>query len=106
MPIEPARLELLSALARKVLWLSSWTIHHANHIRPNTDGLKVGGHQASSASLANIMSALYFSVLRPQDRVAVKPHASNYCPLWLARFCGCRHGPSITPTTSGPMPTA
>ena len=66
----------MSALARKVLWLSSWTIHHANHIRPNVDGLKVGGHQASSASLANIMSALYFSVLRPQDRVAVKPHAS------------------------------
>src|SRR5207253_6409948 len=76
MAIEPARLELLSALARKVLWLSSWTIHHANHIRENTDGLKVGGHQASSASLATIMSALYFSVLRPQDRVAVKPHAS------------------------------
>src|SRR5258705_291898 len=76
MATEPARLELLSALARKVLWLSSWTIHHANHIRPNVDGLKVGGHQASSASLATIMSALYFSVLRPQDRVAVKPHAS------------------------------
>src|SRR5476649_2506349 len=76
MAIEPARLELLSALARKVLWLSSWTIHHANHIRPNVDGLKVGGHQASSASLATIMSALYFSVLRPEDRVAVKPHAS------------------------------
>jgi len=76
MAIEPARLELLSALARKVLWLSSWTIHHANHIRPNADGLKVGGHQASSASLATIMSALYFSVLRPEDRVAVKPHAS------------------------------
>src|ERR1700676_2176151 len=76
MPTEPARLELLSALARKVLWLSSWTIHHANHIRPNVDGLKVGGHQASSASLVTIMSALYFSVLRPADRVAVKPHAS------------------------------
>src|SRR4030081_3203489 len=76
MATEPARLELLSALASKVLWLSSWTIHHANHIRPNADGLKVGGHQASSASLATIMSALYFSVLRPQDRVAVKPHAS------------------------------
>ena len=76
MPIEPARLETLSALARKVLWLSSWTIHHANHIRPNADGLKVGGHQASSASLATIMSALYFAVLRPEDRVAVKPHAS------------------------------
>ena len=76
MAIEPARLEMLSALSRKVLWLSSWTIHHANHIRPNTDGLKVGGHQASSASLATIMSALYFHVLRPEDRVAVKPHAS------------------------------
>src|SRR5262249_24084633 len=76
MPIESARLAMLSALARKVLWLSSWTIHHANHIRPNSDGLKVGGHQASSASLAAIMSALYFSVLRPEDRVAVKPHAS------------------------------
>src|SRR6201996_8407482 len=76
MPTASARLETLSALARKVLWLSSWTIHHANHIRPKVDGLKVGGHQASSASLATIMSALYFSVLRPQDRVAVKPHAS------------------------------
>src|SRR5713101_269555 len=76
MATEPARLELLSALARKVLWLSSWTIHYANHIRPNADGLKVGGHQASSASLATIMTALYFTVLRPQDRVAVKPHAS------------------------------
>src|ERR1700759_5636686 len=76
MAIDPARLDMLSALARKILWLSSWTIHHANHVRPNVDGLKVGGHQASSASLATIMSALYFSVLRPQDRVAVKPHAS------------------------------
>src|SRR5277367_7092292 len=76
MAIEPTRLEILSALSRKALWLSSWTIHHANHIRPNSDGLKVGGHQASSASLATIMSALYFSVLRPEDRVAVKPHAS------------------------------
>src|ERR1041384_3753639 len=73
---DPTRLELLTALARKVLWLSSWTIHHANHVRPNRDGLKVGGHQASSASLVTIMSALYFAVLRPEDRVAVKPHAS------------------------------
>ncbi|TIP25887.1 MAG: transketolase [Mesorhizobium sp.] len=51
-------------------------IHNANHLRENTDGLKVGGHQASSASVATIMTALYFSVLRPEDRVAVKPHAS------------------------------
>ncbi|QQO20867.1 transketolase [Bradyrhizobium diazoefficiens] len=76
MPVDTARLDTLNALARKALWLSSWTIHHANHIRPNEDGLKVGGHQASSASLATIMSALYFHVLRPEDRVAVKPHAS------------------------------
>jgi pyruvate dehydrogenase E1 component len=72
----PDRLQILSALERKVLWLASWTIHNANHLRDNDDGLKVGGHQASSASLATIMSALYFDVLRPQDRVAVKPHAS------------------------------
>ncbi|RXH11711.1 transketolase [Bradyrhizobium guangzhouense] len=76
MPVDSARLETLTALARKALWLSSWTIHHANHVRSNSDGLKVGGHQASSASLATIMSALYFHVLRPEDRVAVKPHAS------------------------------
>ena len=69
-------LATLSALEKKVLWLASWTIHHANYVRENVDGLKVGGHQASSASLATIMTALYFHILRPQDRVAVKPHAS------------------------------
>ena len=69
------RLELLSQLQRKLLWLSSWMIHHANHIRPNRDGLKVGGHQASCASIAAVMTALYFDVLKPEDRVAVKPHA-------------------------------
>ncbi|MEM9270873.1 MAG: 1-deoxy-D-xylulose-5-phosphate synthase N-terminal domain-containing protein, partial [Pseudomonadota bacterium] len=51
-------------------------IHHANHIRPKVDGIKTGGHQASSASMVSIMTALYFSALRPEDRVAVKPHAS------------------------------
>ena len=69
-------LVILGELERKVLWLASWTIHHANHLRENTDGLKVGGHQASSASLATIMTALYFRILRPHDRLAVKPHAS------------------------------
>jgi pyruvate dehydrogenase E1 component len=69
-------LEILTALERKVLWLSTWTIHHANHIRPADDGIKIGGHQASSASLASIMTALYFAALRAEDRVAVKPHAS------------------------------
>jgi pyruvate dehydrogenase E1 component len=69
-------LEILRELEKKVLWLASWTIHHANHLRESIDGLKVGGHQASSASVATIMTALYFRALRPQDRVAVKPHAS------------------------------
>jgi pyruvate dehydrogenase E1 component len=77
--ISSDELPMLGELERKVLWLASWTIHHANHLREGTDGLKVGGHQASSASLATIMTALYFHTLRPQDRVAVKPHASpNY----------------------------
>jgi pyruvate dehydrogenase E1 component len=69
-------LELLRAFERKILWLSSWTIHHANHLREKRDGLKVGGHQASCSSVVTLMTALYLDVLRPQDRVAVKPHAS------------------------------
>jgi pyruvate dehydrogenase E1 component len=71
-----SRLDCLRALEQKILWLSVWMIHHANHVRPNIDGLKVGGHQASSASVVTLMTALYFDVLRPNDRVAVKPHAS------------------------------
>ena len=72
---EAERLRLLHAIERKLLWLSAWMIHHANHIRPNRDGLKVGGHQASCASCISIMTALYFEIMRPQDRLAVKPHA-------------------------------
>jgi pyruvate dehydrogenase E1 component len=71
-----AAAEFLAQLERKVLWLSCWTIHHANHLRAKIDGLKVGGHQASCASSVSLLTALYFSVLRPQDRVAVKPHAA------------------------------
>jgi pyruvate dehydrogenase E1 component len=74
--LPPDELAILGELEKKILWLATWTIHHANHIRESVDGLKVGGHQASSASLASIMTALYLRVLRPQDRVAVKPHAS------------------------------
>ncbi|MFQ5783426.1 MAG: transketolase [Alphaproteobacteria bacterium] len=70
------RLACLRALEAKVLWLSAWTIHNANHLRPSRDGLKVGGHQASCASAVTLLSALYFHVLRPEDRIAVKPHAS------------------------------
>ena len=64
-------------IEQRLLWLSCWTIHNANHLRPVQDGdVKVGGHQASCASIVSIMTALYFAVLRPEDRVAVKPHAS------------------------------
>ena len=73
---DPALLAMLADLERKVLWLSTYMIHHANHEVDRGDGLKVGGHQASSASLATIMTALYFHVLKPEDRIAVKPHAS------------------------------
>lgn len=67
--------QLLGEIERKILWLSCWLIDQANR-REKIDGVKVGGHQASSASMVTIMTALYFDVLRPQDRVAVKPHAA------------------------------
>ncbi|MDI1364348.1 MAG: 1-deoxy-D-xylulose-5-phosphate synthase N-terminal domain-containing protein, partial [bacterium] len=67
---------LLRRLEERILWLASWTIHNANHLRESRDGLKVGGHQASCASMTTLMTALYMKALRPQDRVAVKPHAS------------------------------
>jgi pyruvate dehydrogenase E1 component len=66
----------LRQIEQRVLWLSTAMIHHANRIRPNPTGLKVGGHQASCASMVSIMTALWFEQLGPQDRVSVKPHAS------------------------------
>jgi pyruvate dehydrogenase E1 component len=66
----------LKTIEQRLLWLSHWMIHHANHIRPKEDGIKTGGHQASSASMVSILTALYFHSLRPEDRVAVKPHAA------------------------------
>jgi len=68
-------IEALKILDDRLRWLSAWTIHHANHVRESDDGLKVGGHQASCASMSAIMAALYFHALGPNDRVAVKPHA-------------------------------
>nr|WP_314446375.1 transketolase [uncultured Sphingomonas sp.] len=75
--LKPAAPDLtaLQILEERLRFLSSQIIHHANHVRESTDGLKVGGHQASSASMAAIMAALYFDALGPNDRVAVKPHA-------------------------------
>ena len=68
-------IQALKILDERLRWLSAWTIHHANHIRTSADGLKVGGHQASCASMTAIMAALYFHALGENDRVAVKPHA-------------------------------
>jgi pyruvate dehydrogenase E1 component len=68
-------LEILERIQRRVLWLSAWMVHAAN-ARPSVDGLKVGGHQASSASVVGLMTALYFDALRADDVVAVKAHAA------------------------------
>ncbi|MEO3861970.1 pyruvate dehydrogenase [Acrocarpospora sp. B8E8] len=70
------RLETLRTIEQRVLWLSTAIVDHANRVRPNPTGLKVGGHQASSASMTTIMTALWFGQLRAGDRVSVKPHAS------------------------------
>ncbi len=66
----------LREIEDRVLWLSTSIIHHANRVRPNPTGLKVGGHQASCASMTSIMTSLWFEQLQPGDRVSVKPHAS------------------------------
>ncbi|MFC4530363.1 transketolase-like TK C-terminal-containing protein [Sphaerisporangium dianthi] len=76
MGISPIRTDLLRDIERRVLWLSTAMVHHANRVRPNPSGLKVGGHQASSASMVSIMTSLWFGHLSPEDRVSVKPHAS------------------------------
>jgi pyruvate dehydrogenase E1 component len=68
-------LEVLDRIQRRVLWLSAWMVHQAN-ARPSVDGLKVGGHQASSASVVSLLTALYFDALRPGDVVATKAHAA------------------------------
>jgi pyruvate dehydrogenase E1 component len=69
-------LEVLEAVQRRVLWLATSIVHYANKERKTTSGVKVGGHQASSASLVSVMCALYFEHLRAPDRVSVKPHAA------------------------------
>jgi pyruvate dehydrogenase E1 component len=66
----------LRRVENRVLWLATAIVHHANRVRPNPSGVKVGGHQASSASMVSIMTALWFDFLAAPDRVSVKPHAS------------------------------
>ena len=79
--IAPNRLKMLRALEKKVLWLSAWIVHHANHLRPKPDGLKVGGHQASSASVVTLMTALYFDVLRAEAPGPPVGKGANFAPL-------------------------
>ena len=69
-------LQTLKRVEQRVLWLATSIVHHANRVRENRSGVKVGGHQASSASMVSLMTALYFGVLEAPDRVSVKPHAS------------------------------
>src|SRR5947208_13665015 len=75
-PVDPETIPSLETIAQRVLWLSTYMIHYANKVRPNPDGMKVGGHQARCAAVVSWMTALYFAMLRRQDHVAVKPHAS------------------------------
>lgn len=79
-PIKPKvaeeDLEILESIQDRVLWLSTRIVDYANTDRPNVDGLKVGGHQASSASLVSVLTALYFNYLDSEDRISIKPHAS------------------------------
>lgn len=86
----PDNLQTLQEIERRVLWLSTLMVHHANNVRDNPDKpTKVGGHQASSASVVTIMTALYFQFLRAGDRVSIKPHASpvfHACQYLLGRL--------------------
>ena len=66
----------LRHIADRVRWLSTAIVDAANRGRPNNSGVKVGGHQASSASMVEIMVALWFHSLTARDRISVKPHAA------------------------------
>src|SRR5262245_63109599 len=76
MSLTESDLAFLDSIQRRVLCLSAWVVHHANALRPNPDGIKIGGHQASSASVVSLMTALYFHALRDGDVVATKAHGS------------------------------
>jgi pyruvate dehydrogenase E1 component len=67
-------LDVLKQVEQRVLWLATRMIDVAN--RREGAEVKVGGHQASSASMVSIMTALWFGHIGGSDKVAVKPHAS------------------------------
>ncbi len=83
-PITPDELKLLETIEKRVLWLSTYMIHHANNVRPNPDRIKIGGHQASTSSIVSLLTALLLRVMRPADRLALKPHGS---PAYHAIQC-------------------
>ena len=68
--------QIRASVHSRVLWLATAIVNHANNVRPNSDGTKVGGHQSSSASSVAILSALFFETMKSDDRIAIKPHAS------------------------------
>ncbi|MBP0457206.1 transketolase-like TK C-terminal-containing protein [Streptomyces montanisoli] len=94
--LDDGSLDVLREVEDRVLWLSSAIVHHANRVRPNSSGLKVGGHQASCASMVSIMTTLWFRHLRPGDRVSVKPHASPV--LHAVNYLQGRLDPRFLPT--------
>src|SRR3984885_1940183 len=113
-PISPDP-KILEDIQQRVLWLSTRIVDAANHDRDTGDGVKVGGHQASSASLVTVLTALYFAHLDAPDRVSVKPHASpvyhaiqyllgnldrSYLPT-LRAFGGLQSYPSRTKDPDG-----
>ena len=113
---EQVDLDVLAEIQRRVLWLATRIVDAANHDRDTGDGVKVGGHQASSASLVSVMTALYFAYLDAPDKVSVKPHASpvyhaiqyllgrldrGYLPS-LRAFGGLQAYPSRTKDPDGP----
>ncbi len=73
-PFMTVDLETLRQIEQRVLWLATRIVDAANR-RTDTQ-IKVGGHQASSASLVSVMTALWFGHISGDDKVAVKPHAS------------------------------
>ncbi|RKX33649.1 MAG: pyruvate dehydrogenase [Verrucomicrobia bacterium] len=68
--------KVVAAIEKRVLWLAVQIVHHANRVRANVDGVHVGGHQSSSASVVTILTALYLEYLQSGDLISIKPHAS------------------------------
>lgn len=78
-------LDVLDRIQRRIIWLAVRMIDVAN--RSSESEIKMGGHQASSTSMATIMTSLWFCHLSGNDKVAIKPHAA---PLFHAikYLCG------------------